>query len=79
MKPVYRIRSYSAKFNLFEKVLLVKGTVTAYSPNNTCAVHCQFVDKVNGRVLYETDARGLTFRVAEYIAKVTYLYKVGGK
>jgi hypothetical protein len=94
-ETVYQIRRYSAKFNLFEmvimegkqkvppdkKVLLVKGTVTAYSPTGTgtCAVHCQFLDKASGQVLYETDAKGLTFRVAEYIAKIIYLYKVGGK
>jgi hypothetical protein len=94
-ETVYQIRRYSAKFNLFEmvimegtqkapsgkKVLLVKGTVTAYSPKGagTCAVRCQFVDKASGQVLHETEAKGLTFRVAEYIAKVIYLYKVGGK
>jgi hypothetical protein len=90
---VYQIRRYSAKFNLFEmvimegkqavpsgsKVLLVKGTVTAYSPRGTCAVRCQFVDKASGQVLHETPAQGLTFRVGEYIAKVIYIYKVGGK
>ena len=90
---VYQIRRYSAKFNLFEmvimegtqtvppgkKVLLVKGTVTAYSPRGTCAVNCQFVDKTNGQVLHETAAKGLTFRVANYIARVIYNYKVGGK
>jgi hypothetical protein len=90
---VYQIRRYSAKFNLFEmvimegtqvvppgdKVLLVTGTVTAYSPKGTCAVHCQIVDKASGQVLHETEPKGLTFRVAEYIAKVIYLYKVGGK
>jgi hypothetical protein len=93
-ETVYQIRRYSAKFNLFEmvimegaqpvppgkKVLLVKGTVTAYTPkgaSTTCAVHCQFVDKASNQVLQETDAKGLTFRVAEYIAKVIYQNKVG--
>jgi hypothetical protein len=90
---VYQIRRYSAKFNLFEmvimegtqtvpsgqKILLVTGTITAYSPKGTSAVRCQFVDKASGQVLHETEAKGLTFRVAEYIAKVIYLYKVGGK
>lgn len=90
---VYQIRRYSAKFNLFEmvimegtrkvspdkKILLVQGTVTAYSPKGTCAVHCQFVDKASGQVLHETEAKGLTFRVANYIARVIYIYKVGGK
>lgn len=90
---VYQIRRYSAKFNLFEmvimegaqqippgkKVLLVKGTVTAYSPRGTCAVHCQFVDKASGQVLHETEAKGLTFRVANYIARVIYSYKAEGK
>ena len=94
-ETVYQIRRYSAKLNLFEmvimegtqqvpvgkKVLLVKGTVTAYYPKGaaTCAVHCQFVDKASNQVLQETDAKGLTVRVANYIAKVIYLYKVGGK
>jgi hypothetical protein len=92
-ETVYQIRIYSAKFNLFEivimegtqqvppgkKVLLVKGKVTAYSPKGTSAVHCQFVDKATDQVLYETDAQGLTVRVANYIAKVIYLYKVGRK
>jgi len=90
---IYQIRRYSAKFNLFEqvimegaqkvpagrKVLLVKGTITAYSPKGTCAVTCQFVDKASGQVLHETEAKGLTFRVANYIARVIYSYKVGGK
>ena len=90
---VYQIRRYSAKFSLFDmvimegaqklppgkKVLLVKGTVTAYSPKGTCAVRCQFVDKASGQVLHETEAKGLTFRVANYIARVIYNYKVGGK
>ncbi|OGP55694.1 MAG: hypothetical protein A2Y65_03000 [Deltaproteobacteria bacterium RBG_13_52_11] len=92
-ETVYQIRRYSAKFNLFEmvimegtqkvppgkKVLLVKGTVTAYSPKGTgtCAVHCQFVDKASGQALHETEAKGMTFRVAEYIAKVIYQNKVG--
>jgi hypothetical protein len=88
---VIQIGRYNAKFNLFEmvilegaqkvppgkKVLLVKGRVTAYSPNNTCAVHCQFVDKATGRVLHEIDAKGFRFRVANYIAKVIYQNKVG--
>ena len=94
-ETVYQIRRYSAKFNLFEmvimegtqqvpsgkKILLVKGTVTAYSPKGagTCAVHCQFLDKARGQVLHETDAQGVTVRVANYIAKIIYLYKVGGK
>jgi hypothetical protein len=92
-ETVYQIRRYSAKFNLFEmvmmegtqkappgkKVLLVKGTVTAYSPKGTgtCAIHCQFVDKASNQVLQETDAKGLTVRVANYIAKVIYQNKVG--
>ena len=90
---VYQIRRYSAKFNLFEmvikegtqtvppgkKVLLVKGIVTAYSPRGTCAVNCQFVDKASDHVLHETEAKGLTFRVANYIARVIYMYKVGEK
>ena len=90
---VYQIRRYSAKFSLFDmviiegaqklppgkKVLLVKGTVTAYSPKGTCAVRCQFVDKASGQVLHEIEAKGLTFRVANYIARVIYNYKVGGK
>ena len=88
---VVQIGRYNAKFNLFEmailegaqkipagkKVLLVKGTVTLYSPKGTCAVHCQFVDKASGQVLLETDAQGLRFRVASYIAKVIYQNKVG--
>ena len=90
---VYEIRRYSAKFNLFEmvimegaqkvptdkKVLLVRGTITAYSPKGTCAVNCQFVDKANGQVLHEAPAKGLTIRVANYIARIIYSYKVGGK
>jgi hypothetical protein len=90
---VYQIRRYSAKFNLFEmvimegtqtvppgqKVLLVTGTVTAYSPKGTSAVRCQFIDKANGQVLHETEAKGFTFRVANYIARVIYSYKVGEK
>jgi len=88
---VVQIGRYNAKFNLFEmvilegaqkipagkKVLLVKGTLTAYSPNGICAVHCQFVDKASSQVLLETDAKGLRFRVANYIAKVIYQNKVG--
>ncbi len=90
---IYQIRRYSAKFNLFEmvimegaekvpsgkKVLLVKGTVTAYSPKGTCAATFQFVDKASGQVLpvQETEAKGYTFRVANYIARVIYKYKVG--
>ena len=92
-ETLYQIRRYSAKHNLFDmvfmegtqkvpagkKVLLVKGTVTAYSPKGagTCAVHCQFVDKVSGQVLHEIDPNGMTFRVAEYIAKIIYLQKMG--
>jgi hypothetical protein len=94
-ETLYQIRRYSAKFNLFEmvimegaqkvpagkKVLLVKGTVTAYSPKGTgtCAVHCQFIDKANNQILQETEAKGMTFRVAEYVAKFIYLHKGGGK
>ena len=94
-ETLYQIRRYSAKFNLFDmvfmegtqkvpagkKVLLVKGTVTAYSPKGagTCAVHCQFVDKASGQVLHEIDPNGMTFRVADYIAKIIYLQKVGEK
>jgi hypothetical protein len=88
---VIQIGRYNAKFNLFEmvilegaqkvpadkKVLLVRGTVMAYSPNNTCAVHCQFVDKATGQVLHEIDAKGFRFRVANYIAKIIYQNKVG--
>jgi hypothetical protein len=88
---VIQIGRYNAKFNLFEmvilegaqkvptgkKVLLVKGTVTEYSPNTFCAVHCQFVDKASGQVLHETDARSFRARVANYIAKVIYQNKVG--
>jgi hypothetical protein len=88
---VIQIGRYNTKFNLFEtvilegaqklppdkKVLLVKGTLTAYSPNGTCGVHCQFVDKTSNQVLLETDAHGLRFRVANYIAKVIYQNKVG--
>jgi hypothetical protein len=90
-ETVYQITRYNAKFNLFDmvilegaqkvppgkKVLLVKGTVTAYAPNNTCAVHCQFVDKATGQVLHEIDAKGFRFRVANYIAKIIYQNKVG--
>jgi hypothetical protein len=94
-ETLYQIRRYNIKFNLFDmvimegaekvptgkKVLLVKGQVTAYSPKGTgtCAVRCQFVDKAGGQVLHETEAKGLTFRVGDYIAKVIYLRKVGGK
>lgn len=88
---VIQIGRYNAKFNLFEmvtlegaqkvpagkKVLLVKGTVTEYSPNSFCAVHCQFVDKASGQVLQETDARSFRARVANYIAKVIYQNKIG--
>jgi hypothetical protein len=90
---IYQIRRYSAKFNLFEmvviegaekvpvgkKVLLVKGTITAYSPKGTCAATFQFVDKASGQVLpvSETEAQGFTFRVANYIARVIYIHKVG--
>jgi hypothetical protein len=90
---VYQIMRYSDKFNLFEmvvmegtqqippekKILLVTGTITAYSTRGTCAVNCQFVDKASGHVLHETEAKGLTFRVANYIARVIYNYTVGGK
>jgi hypothetical protein len=90
-ETVYQIIRYNAKFNLFEmvilegaqkvpsgkKVLLVKGTVTLYSPKGTCAVHCQFVDKASGKVLHEIDAQGLRFRVANYIAKIIYQNKTG--
>jgi len=90
-ETVYQITRYNAKFNLFEmviregaqkvppgkKVLLVKGTITAYSPNGTCAVHCQFVDKASGQVLLEIDPQGLRFRVANYIAKIIYQNKAG--
>ena len=92
---VYQIMRYSDKFNLFEmvimegaqkvpagkKVLLVKGTITAYSDKGTCAATFQFVDKASGQVLpvHETEAKGFTFRVANYIARVIYNYKVGGK
>lgn len=89
---VYQIMRYSDKFNLFEmvimedtqqippgkKVLLVTGTITAYSTRGTCAVRCQFVDKANGQVIHETEAKGLTFRVANYIARVIYNYTVEG-
>lgn len=92
-ETIYQIRRYSAKFNLFEmvimegtqtvpsglKVLLVTGTVTAYNPKGTCAVRCQFVDKANGQILHEIEAKGFTFRVANYIARIIYSYKVGGK
>jgi hypothetical protein len=90
---VVQIGRYNAKFNLFEmvilegaqkvpsdkKVLLVKGTVTVYTQQGTCAVHCQFVDKASGQVLQETDAKGFRFRVASYIAKVIYQNKVENK
>ena len=92
---VYQIMRYSDKFNLFEmvimegaqkvpagkKVLLVKGTITAYSDKGTCAATFQFLDKASGQVLpvRETEAKGFTFRVANYIARVIYNYKVGGK
>ena len=90
---VYQIMRYSDKFNLFEmvimedtqqippgkKVLLITGTITAYSTRGTCAVRCQFVDKANDQVLHETEAKGLTFRVANYIARVIYNYTVGGE
>jgi hypothetical protein len=92
---IYQIMRYSDKFNLFEmvimegaqkvpagkKVLLVKGTITAYSDKGTCAVTFQFVDKASGQVLpvHETEAKGFTFRVANYIARVIYNYKVEGK
>jgi hypothetical protein len=90
---IYQIMRYSDKFNLFEmvimegaqkvpagkKVLLVKGTITAYSDKGTCAVNFQFVDKASNKVLHETEAKGFTFRVANYIARVIYNYKVGGK
>jgi hypothetical protein len=88
---VIQIGRYNAKFNLFEtvilegaqkvpadkKVLLVKGTVTEYSPKGILAVHCQFVDKKSGQVLLETDARSFRARVANYLAKVIYKNKVG--
>jgi hypothetical protein len=90
---IYQIMRYSDKFNLFEmvimegaqkvpagkKVLLVTGTITAYSDKGTCAVDFQFVDKASNKVLYETEAKGFTFRVANYIARLIYNYKVGGK
>jgi len=92
-ETVYQIIRYSDKFNLFElvimegahkvpagrKVLLVKGTITAYSTQGTCATTFQFVDKASGQVLpvQETEAQGFTFRVANYIARVIYIYKVG--
>jgi hypothetical protein len=94
-ETIYEIRRYSAKFNLFEmvimegtqtvppgkKVLQVTGTITAYNPKGTCAATFQFVDKASGQVLpvHETEAKGFTFRVANYIARVIYNYKVGGK
>ncbi|RLB04346.1 MAG: hypothetical protein DRG50_09030 [Deltaproteobacteria bacterium] len=88
---VYQIRRYSYKFHLFDmviiegkreippdkKVLLVKGTVDAFYVRGTCAIHCQFVDKKSGHILYKTRAKGLIFRVGEYIAKVIYLHKRG--
>jgi hypothetical protein len=92
---IYEITRYSDKFNLFDmvilegaqevpagkKVLLVKGTITAYSNKGTCAATFQFVDKASGQLLpvQETEAKGFTFRVANYIARVIYNYKVGGK
>lgn len=92
-ETVYQIMRYSNKFNLFEmvimegshkvpagrKVLLIKGTITAYSSRGTCAATFQFVDKASGQVLpvQETEAKGYTFRVANYIARVIYIYKVG--
>jgi hypothetical protein len=92
-ETVYQIMRYSTKFNLFDmvtmegahkvpagkKVLLVKGTITAYSTRGTCAATFQFVDKANGQVLpvHETEAQGFSFRVANYIARVIYIYKVG--
>jgi hypothetical protein len=90
---VYQIMRYSDKFNIFDmvimegtqqippdkKVLLVTGAITAYNPKGTCAVNCQFVDKSSGQVLHETKASSFTFRVANYIARVIYNYKVGGK
>lgn len=92
-ETVYQIMRYSNKFNLFEmvimegahkvpagrKVLLIKGTITAYSSRGTCAATFQFVDKASGQVLpvQETEAKGYTFRVANYIARVIYNYKVG--
>jgi hypothetical protein len=90
-ETIYQIMRYSTKFNLFEmvlmegaqkvpagkKVLLVTGTITAYSTRGTCAVNFQFVDKASGQVLHEAPAKGFTFRVANYIARVIYLYKVG--
>ncbi|MBN1254729.1 MAG: hypothetical protein JXA50_05590 [Deltaproteobacteria bacterium] len=92
---IYQIMRYSDKFNLFEmvimegaqkvpagkKVLLVKGKITAYSNKGTCAATFQFVDKASGQVLpvQETEAKGFTFRVANYIAQVIYKYTVGGK
>jgi hypothetical protein len=62
-----------------KKVLLVRGTVTAYTQKGTCAVHCQFVDKASGQVLQETDAQGLRFRVANYISRIIYQNKVENK
>ena len=92
-ETVYQIMRYSNKFNLFEmvimegahkvpagrKVLLIKGMITAYSSRGTCAATFQFVDKASGQVLpvQETEAQGFTFRVANYIARVIYKYKVG--
>ena len=90
-ETVYQIMRYSDKFNLFDmvimegahkvpagkKVLLVTGTITAYSSKGTCATTWQFVDKASGQVLHETEAKGFTFRVANYIARVIYMYKVG--
>ncbi len=90
---IYQIMRYSDKFNLFEmvimegaqkvpagkKILLVKGTITAYSDKGTCAVNFEFVDKASNKVLHEAEAKGFTFRVANYIARVIYSYKVGEK
>ena len=90
---IYQIMRYSDKFNLFEmvimegaqevpagkKVLLVKGTITFYSDKGTCAVNFQFVDKASGQALHEAPAKGFTFRVANYIARIIYSYKVGKK
>jgi hypothetical protein len=92
---IYQIMRYSDKFHLFEmvvmegtqqippgkKILLVTGTITAYSSRGTCAATFQFMDKASGQILpvQETEAKGLTFRVANYIARVIYNYTVEGK
>jgi hypothetical protein len=90
-ETVYQIMRYSDKFNLFEmvimegaqkippgkKALLVQGTITAYSTRGTCAVNFQFVDKASGQILHDAEAKGFTFRVANYIARVIYIHKVG--